>query len=149
MSFEQIVRETLSAIGAHDLSKAAAYTTDDLTVNDPALNLPHPLDKRAFFAQMNAILQAFPDWKYNVRAITAQNDQVIATVEAIATHTNPLQLLGMPSIPATGRRVCVPDQFIFTMKDDRIAAITVNSPANGGAAEMWRQLGITLPPPGE
>jgi predicted ester cyclase len=146
MTLEQIVRETLSAIEAHNLSNAGAYTADNLTVNDPTLKLSHPLDKRAFFSQMDAILQAFPDWKYNVRAMTTQNDQVIATVEATATHTNPLQLPGMPSIPATGKRISVPDQFIFTLKDNRITAITIDSPANGGAAEMLRQLGITLPP---
>ena len=146
MTIEQIVRHTLSAIDAHDLNKAAAYTADDLAVTDPTLNLPRPLDKNAFFAQMSAILQAFPDWKYNIIEVTTRNDQVTVTVEAVATNTNPLQLPGLPPIPATGKRVTVPDQFIFTVMDDIITAITINSPPNGGAAEMLRQLGITLPP---
>lgn len=94
---------------------------------------------------MKTILDAFPDWKYNIQSITSQNNQVTVTVEAVATHTRPLQLAGMP-IPATGKHVNVPDQFIFTVQDDRITAITINSPVNGGATEMLRQLGITLPP---
>lgn len=51
MNQEQIVRETLAAIEAHDLNKAASYAADNLTVNDPSLNLPRPLDKNAFFAK--------------------------------------------------------------------------------------------------
>jgi predicted ester cyclase len=141
MSPEQIVRQTLAALEAHDLTKAAAYASDDLAVSDPKLNLPHPLNKQAFFAQMEGILQAFPDWEYTLHAITTQNDQVTATVDAVATHTRPLKM-GAATIPPTGKRVVVPDEFIFTVKDNLITAITIHSPANGGAAEMLRQLGI-------
>ncbi|MEP7285528.1 MAG: nuclear transport factor 2 family protein [Chloroflexota bacterium] len=143
MSSEQIVRETLAAIEAHDLNKAAGYAADNLIVRDRTL--PNTLDKNTFFTQMGAILQAFPDWKYEIGELVSQNNQVTVTVRALATHSNPLQLPGLPPIAATGNHVNVPDKFIFTVTDDKISALVIDSPPHGGAAEMLRQLGITLP----
>lgn len=137
MTSEQIVRQTLAALDAHDVIQAAAYASEAVT--DPKLNLRHSLNKQVFFAQMEGILQAFPDWKYALHAITTQNNQV--TVDAIATHTRPLKV-GSATVPPTGKRVVVPDEFIFTVKDGLVTAITIHSPTNGGAAEMLRQLGI-------
>ena len=143
MNPEQIVRETLAAIEARDFDGFARFAADDFTIHDPTL--PRDLNRAAFVAQMTAILGAFPDWKYVIQSITTQDNQVTAVLCAVATHSAPLQLPGMPPIPATNKAVNVPDRFIFTIKDGKISRLTVDSPPNGGAAEMLRQLGITLP----
>lgn len=143
MSQEQVVRNTLDAINAHDLDKALTFTAGDLTVTDPTL--PQAMPRAAFFAQMAAILQAFPDWQYTIQSVTASGDLVTASVEVNATQTGPFQLPGMPALPPSGKRVTVLDRFVFTVHGDRIAAILVDSPRGGGAAEMLRQLGIGLP----
>ena len=139
MTPEEIVGATIAAIQVHDIKAAAAYTADSLTVNDP--NLPHAVGKQAFFAQMTTMLQAFPDWRYDIHNIATQGDRVSVELTALATHTAPLQLAGA-TLPPTGRRVQVPDLFIFTVKNDLIVSLDVDSPPHGGAPEMMRQLGL-------
>lgn len=139
----QIVSEVLNAIDAHDLRKAAARTADDCVVVDPSLS--HTVNKAAFFAQMDAILKAFPDWKYDLESLDANGKRVTVTVTAIATHTAPLKLAGMPAVPATGKRVSVPDRFVFTVENDQVTELKIDSPPNGGTAAMLAQLGIKAP----
>ncbi len=134
-----IVKATIAAIEAHDIAAASAYAADTLTVTDP--NLPRPVGKEFFFAQMAVMLAAFPDWRYDVHAITADGERVTVELTAIATHTAPLQMGGM-TLPPTGKQVNVPDRFIFTVQDERIVELQVDSPPDGGAPSMMRQLGL-------
>lgn len=99
------------------------------------------MGKEFFFAQMAVMLAAFPDWHYEVHAITAQGERVIVELTAIATHTAPLQMGGM-TLPPTGKRVSVPDRFIFTVQNEHIVELQVDSPPDGGAPAMMRQLGL-------
>jgi predicted ester cyclase len=140
----QIVSEVLNAIDAHDLRKASARTAEDLVVTDPTL--AGSLDKAAFFAQMDAILTAFPDWKYDLESLDAEGKRVTVSVVALATNTAPLKLPGMPVVPATGKHVSIPDRFVFTVENDHVTELKIDSPPNGGAAAMLSQLGITAPP---
>jgi len=144
---EQIVRETLATISVHDLDKAAAYFSDDLAVTDPVLKLSTPMDKARYIAQLNALFDAFPDWSYNVRATITQGDKVQVIVETSGTHSNPLQLPGLDPIPATAKSFAIVDQFVFTVTDNLVTAILIDSPPDGGMAEMHRQLGLTLGEP--
>jgi predicted ester cyclase len=144
---EQLVRETLAIISGHDLDKAAACFSDDLAVIDPVLKLSTPMDKARFLAQLNAFFQAFPDWSYDVRATITQGDKVQVIVETSGTHSNPLHLPGLDPIPATAKRFVITDQFVFTVTDNLVSAIVIESPPDGGLAEMHRQLGLTLGEP--
>ena len=139
----QIVSEVLNAIDAHDLRKASARTAENLVVIDRAL--PTTLDKAAFFSQMDAILKAFPDWKYDLESLEADGKHVVVNVTALATNTAPLKLPGLPAFPATGRHVSVPDRFVFTVENDRVTELKIDSPPNGGASAMLAQLGIQIP----
>lgn len=139
----QIVTEVLNAIDAHDLRKASARTAENVVVIDPTL--PRALDKATFFSQMDAILKAFPDWKYDLESLDADGKRVTVSVTALATNTAPLRLPGMPTIPATGKRVSVPDRFVFTVENDRVTELKIDSPSNGGAAAMLAQLGVQMP----
>jgi len=134
-----IVKATIAAIETHDIETAAGYASPDLTVTDP--NLPRPVGKDVFFGQMKVMLAAFPDWHYDVHAISALGDQVTVSLTAIATHTAPLQM-GAMTLPPTGKQISVPDKFIFTVKDNLITVLQVDSPPGGGAPSMMRQLGL-------
>ena len=138
----QIVCEVLNAIDAHDLDKAAHRVAESCIIHDTTM--PQALGKAAFFGQMRAILGAFPDWKYDLDSIEAEGSRVTVRVTALATHSAPLQLPGMPLISATRKRVSVPDRFVFTVENNQVTDLCVDSPANGGAAEMLSQLGVSL-----
>lgn len=141
----QIVAEVLNAIDAHDLRKASARTADDCVIVDPSLS--RTFNKAAFFDQMDAILKAFPDWKYDLESLDANGKRVTVNVTALATNTAPLKLPGMPVVAATGKHVSVPDRFVFTVENDQVTELRIDSPPNGGAAAMLSQLGVKTPLP--
>lgn len=138
----QIVCEVLNAIDAHDLDRAARRVAETCVVRDTSM--PQAFNKAAFLAQMRSILAAFPDWKYDLESIEAEGKQVTVSVTALATNSAPLQLAGRPAIAATGKRVSVPDKFVFTVSDDQVDSLTIDSPRNGGAAAMLAQLGTPV-----
>ncbi len=140
----QIVCEVLNSIDAHDLDKAARRFANSCVVRDTAQS--QTLGKSVFLDQMRAILAAFPDWKYDLQSIEAEGQEVTVQVTALATQSAPLHLGGQPSIPATGKRVSVPDCFVFTVVNHEITALRIESPKEGGAAAMLAQLGIALSP---
>ncbi len=141
----QIVCEVLNAIDAHDLNKAAKRIAEGCVVRDT--RLPRTLDKATFLEQMRAILAAFPDWKYDLDALDAEGETVTVNVIALATHSAPLRLPGQPAFPATNKHIRVPDHFIFTVRNELVTALKIDSPPDGGAAAMLSQLGMTLTPP--
>ena len=114
MNSEQIVRATIAAIEAHDLTEADRYIADDLQVSDPTL--PRALSKAEFLGQMTILLQAFGDWKYDIQTLTADGDQIAVVLKLRATQTAPLALPGLPPLPANGKTVEVPDNLSLRSK---------------------------------
>ncbi len=141
----QIVCEVLNAIDAHDLDRAAKRIAETCVVRDTAM--PQSFGKAAFIEQMRAILAAFPDWKYDLESLDADGEKVTVCVVALATNSAPLRLAGRPPIPATGKRVRVPDRFVFVVEHEQITGLNIDSPKDGGAAAMLAQLGVQLPTP--
>lgn len=135
----QIVVEVLNSIEAHNLDKAAHRFADTAVVEDTST--AQRLGKNDFIEQMRSIFAAFPDWHYDLDSIEAEGDEVKVQVTALATQTAPLKLANQ-TIPATGKHVSVPDQFVFTVIDNEIRSLKIESPKDGGAAAMLSQLGV-------
>src|SRR6266487_1963941 len=107
MSATEIVQDFSAALEAKDLDKAASYLSDDFMLRGPT---PQPVGKNEFIAIQGAFFQAFPDWSFNQSALQEQGDKVISTVQITGTHTAPLVMPGMPPIPATGKKVSLPQE---------------------------------------
>ncbi|HEY3291479.1 MAG TPA: nuclear transport factor 2 family protein [Anaerolineae bacterium] len=136
----EIVTATIAAIQAHDVTAASVYAADEFTVTDP--NLPRAVGKTFFFGQMAAMFAAFPDWHYDIHTMAAQGDCVTVELTVHATHTAPLQL-GGTALKPTGKQISIDDKFHFTVRENLIIALRVDSPPGGGAPAMMRQLGLT------
>lgn len=146
MSKVETVKTFSEALEARDFDKAAAYLTDDFVFAGP---VPQPIGKREFIAVQSAFENAFPDWSFNSHDEVEQDDQVTAAVQITGTHTRDLVLPmpGMPSIPATGKRVSLPEEHLtFTFKGDKIASLTSDNTPGGGVPGVLAQLGVPLPP---
>lgn len=146
MSKVETVKTFSEALEARDFDKAAAYLTDDFVFAGP---VPQPIGKREFIAVQSAFENAFPDWSFNSHDEVEQGDQVTAAVQITGTHTRDLVLPmpGMPSIPATGKRVSLPEEHLtFTFKGDKIASLTSDNTPGGGVPGVLAQLGVPLPP---
>jgi steroid delta-isomerase-like uncharacterized protein len=86
------------------------------------------------------LFKAFPDWKFEVLDIVADDEKAAVRWRASGTFTGPVKFEGMT---ANGARVESEGCDVLTIRDGRIASIYAYT--NG--AEMARQLGA-LPPTG-
>ncbi len=65
-----------------------------------------------------------------------------------AWEANDVQELlpGMPPVPATGKKVVLPEEkHEYTLKDGKLVRLVVESPPDGGVPGMLAQIGVTLP----
>jgi predicted ester cyclase len=143
MNPEQLIRESLAAFNARDENKAYTNFADDLVVNG---FMPQPIGLEEFKALNAANLAAFPDWHFDIKQIQTQGNKATATVQVGGTQNGPINLPGMPPIPASGKKVSVPDKFICTVgADSKLHQMDFDSPPGGGFAGVLKQLGIQIP----
>ena len=141
MSAEQIARDFITSM--NDVNAAEAYLTPDAVAAGGVL--PQPIPAKEAISLMSALNAAFPDLKFDIQSVTVDGD--VATVKTIWSGTNngDLNMLGMPSIPATGKQVSVKDTYIVTVQGDKVSRIEVNSPADGGIPAALGQIGVVAP----
>lgn len=146
MSKVDTARAFSEALEARDFNKAGSYLTDDFVFAGP---VPQPIGKQEFIAVQSAFEDAFPDWAFNSHDEVEQGDLVTAAVQITGTHSRDLVLPmpGMPPIPATGKRVSLPEEHLtFTFKGDKIASLTSDNTPGGGVPGILAQIGVPLPP---
>ena len=79
---------------------------------------------------------AFPDWRFNLQALIAKGDRIVAHMPYSGTHHQPIV-----GVPATDRSCVVHEIVIFRVASGKIAeAWEIYDDAG-----MWRQLGVTPP----
>jgi hypothetical protein len=143
MSIEQIAREVVSNMA--NAEKIKGMLTSDAMSSGGVL--PKPIPAAEALKVISGLTTAFPDLKFNVQRVTVNGNR--ATVDALwsGTNTGPLSLPipGMPTIPATGKKVSVKDSYIITVQGDKVSHFQVDSPADGGIPAAIAQLGVKVP----
>ena len=92
-----------------------------------------PAGTRAIALEWTA---AFPDWKFDLLGVVAEDNLVVAHMPYSGTFTNPIS-----GIAPTGRFARVDEMVIFRCADGKVAeAWEVYDEAG-----MWRQLGVAPP----
>ena len=148
MSVEQVVRDFLSNYELSGIESSIGYLADKMTLT--VVMPPLQGGRKEFVGLGTLIKEALPDFRWGVQSMNTQGNQTTVIMNWMATNTGVLHLgtmvPGAPDIPPTGRRVTVSDKFTFTVSDDKISALTVDSPSNGGLLSMFEQIGMPLPP---
>ena|SRR2546422_8769339 len=146
MSKIEIVKAFAGALETRNFEQAASYLSDDFVLYGP---FPQPISKQEFVAVQSAFQNAFQDWSFNSHNEVEEGEKVKSVVQITGTHTHDLVLPmpGMPPIPATGKKVSLPEEHMeFTFKGDKIASLASDNVAGGGAMGVLAQLGVPLPP---
>jgi predicted ester cyclase len=142
MSVEQVVRDFFASWST---GKVADHVTPDAMVSGGIL--PQAMPALEAFKIIAAVQAAMPDFKVAVEKVTTQGDQatVLGRISGTQTGALSLPMPGMPTVPATGKKVSAPDKFILTVKGDKVSQMHVDSPADGGIPAMLAQLGVKMP----
>jgi len=143
MSIEQVARDLVSNM--NNAEKMKTMVTVDAMASGGVL--PQPVPVMEAMKVVAGLTTAFPDLKFDIQQVTVKGNQ--ATVKALwgGTNTGPLSLPmpGMPTIPATGKRVSVKDIYIVTVQGDKVSHMQVESPPDGGIPGAMAQLGVKVP----
>lgn len=133
-------------IEAKDTASAAELLTDDFTFSGP---VPEPISGAEWLGMHDKLNAAFPDWKFNISDVHEHGDVVHITAQITGTHTGDLDLspMGMPTVPATGNAVQLPQEELdVAVVGDKIASISGEPVHGGGVMGILEQLGVELPP---
>lgn len=143
MSNIDIVKKGLKAWEENDEATLSPLVADDFQMRGP---VPQPIGKQEFLGLMHVIHAAMPDFAFNIASFEEDGDTVVARSYITATHTGTLVLPGMPPVPATGKKVSLPEEVqSYTMRDGKLHLLTTDARPDAGIPGMLAQLGV-LPP---
>jgi steroid delta-isomerase-like uncharacterized protein len=129
-----VVRSFVDAWNIRDFDRF-----DELMADDAVLHIGggtvscNPSGTRAIAAQWTT---AFPDWRFDLLALVAEGDRVVAHMPYSGTHR-----AAIVGVAPTDRRCTVDEIVIFRIADGKI----VEAWEVFDEAGMWRQLGAPAP----
>lgn len=141
----QLVEEMVTALQAGDLELAANTMADTFELVGL---MPKTLNKRQFLAVQSELLDAMPDFSYNLSALRNENDAVHGIIRISGTQTNDLALplFGLENILATGLAVSLPQTHVtYQIENDKVGRMNVEAAAGGGLSGLLQQVGAELP----
>jgi predicted ester cyclase len=144
MSNIDVFKSGLAAFEARDTKKVDGLIADDFQLTGP---MPQPLGKREFVSLQIALIDAMPDWKFNVSDIKEDGDKVTARAHISGTQTAPLNLpaLGIHSFAATGKHVQLPfEQLTVTIKNGKLSRLESDNVKGAGVAGVLAQIGAPM-----
>ena len=132
---KDIVRSFVAAWNDRDFDRFDTLMAEGATLAVGGGTVPcDPAGTRAIAKEWTT---AFPDWRFDLRALIADGDLVTAHMPYTGTFTNPLF-----GLTPTHRTATVDEMVIFRIAETKIAqAWEVYDEAS-----MWRQLAVTPPP---
>ncbi len=139
----EMVTRLLDAWNARDLDKFTGLLSEDIEWYDPAMPQPPARGRVAVRDFAEAILEAFPDFRYEVDGpiCTAADESRCAIVWRIsATHRHPLRPMGYAP---TGRRATFEGVDVLDIRDGKIIRIRTSFDPIFAAEQL---LGMRLRP---
>jgi steroid delta-isomerase-like uncharacterized protein len=126
-----VVRSFVEAWNTRDFDRFEQLMADDAVLHVGGGDLPcNPAGTRAI---AEAWTMAFPDWRFELLALLAEGDRVVAHMPYSGTHRG-----AIVGIEPTGKFCLVDEMVIFRIAGGKIAEAWEVFDEAG----MWRQLGV-------
>lgn len=145
MGPQEVVTAFYDALSTSGPEAAAAYLTDDLTIEQPGV----PVQGRDQWLAMQKMLRAgFPDVTVTFDVDSVERDVVRGRARATGTLSGELDLgpLGLGVVAATGQTVTVETPIDWTVSGEKLASATVAPEEGAGIQGLLAQLGLTSLP---
>lgn len=125
----EVLWRYMDGLKRHDVEQIGSTVAEDLAFITPS----KVLNKQQFLAMLQGLYAGFPDWHYDHDAPEFREDCIAVKWRQGGTHTGRLKLPGFKPVPATNRKVQIPEHYFFyKVSDDHILAIQPE-PVPGGA----------------
>lgn len=133
----------MEGLKTHDVDRIASTIADDLVF----VTATATLTRDQFLQMLRALYAGFPDWHYDHDEPEVQGEVIAVRWRQGGTHTGTFALAGMPSIPATGKKVAIPEHYFFyRVHGDRIVEIRPEIVPGGAPRGILEQIGMPVPP---
>ena len=143
MTNTEFVQAGMKAWENNDADALSPLVAEDFVMTGPT---PQPLGKADFIGFMHILLTALPDFAFNVSSFEEHGDTVVARSHITGTHKGTLAIPGLPPIPATGKKVALPEEVqTYTVKNGKLQSLVTDARPDAGVAGILAQLGIALP----
>jgi steroid delta-isomerase-like uncharacterized protein len=121
MSTDRTLRDTKSLVSEYIervWNRADALALNELCAPSYAYRLggQPPRDKAAMTEFLQAVHEAFPDWRVQVLSLIAQGNKVVAHWNGQVTHRGVFH-----GVPPTGKRITVSGINVYEIVDGKIA----------------------------
>jgi predicted ester cyclase len=117
-----------TACNEHRFAELGEFVAEDVVVNG------RPQGLAGYVAGLQAVVRAFPDYRWELRHLLVDGDVVAAHFEDTGTHRG--EWLG---VPATGRPVRTQEFAFYRWADDRIAEVWVTADDLGVLQQLQAQ----------
>ncbi len=143
MTNTELVQTGMKAWENNDADTLSPLVAEDFVMTGPT---PQPLGKADFIGFMHILLAALPDFAFNVSRFEENGDTVVAYSHITGTHKGTLAIPGLPPIPATGKKVELPQEVqTYTVKNGKLHSLATDARPDAGVAGILAQLGVALP----
>ena len=142
---EDIVQAFTSALETNNLTGAASYMSDDFLFSGWT---PLPLDKAGFLAVIQGLKSGIPGLLFNLQDVQVQHGTVTGTIRVTGYQSDSfiLPTLGLPPIPQMAGHIALQSEKIsYTLVNELISKVYVQSGLEGGIRGILRQLGTDAP----
>src|SRR5262249_1091530 len=109
MNPQELVHEVYTSLEKKQFDHALSLLSDDFVFSGAT---PVPLNKHQWVGVIQGMTAAMPDWSFGYMLVKANGGDVEGTVEITGTQSGELALPipGIPRVPATGKKVCLPKE---------------------------------------
>lgn len=146
MSHLDLAREVLHLCATGDTDALNQMVSEDFQFLGVA---SQPLRKQEFLEFIRSLHSAFPDFTFHETTASASGNTATIKHTITATHTGtlrPFKVPELPSIPATGKKITMPEGATTFMFKDGKAIQGLSEPGpNSGLPGILRQLDVQMP----
>lgn len=142
MKAQEIVKKAFADIENGTID--ASIYTDDMVFKGP---VPVPMNRDAYIGLLKNITTGLPDFNFHARDFTVRGDVVKVTIGITGTQTKTLPALmpGMSDVPATNKRIVLPEEHLSVkVRGDKISECVADAVPGGGVMGMLAQLGVQM-----
>lgn len=142
---QTITKQVLQEIENQDFTAARALLSDDFKFSGA---VPVSIGPDEWLGVHRALAAAMSDFSFRYQPTGGTDSQAEGTVQVGGTHNGTLSvpIPGIPTIPATGKKILNPVEHVrVTARNGKLTEYVVEHVENAGLLGIVSQMGATVP----
>ena len=142
--YETGVSSLCGGLKAQDVAAIGASLAEDVRFVTPVKTMANP----AILEFLAALYAGFPDWSYDHDEPVRRDEGSYSILwRQGGTHTERLAFPGFEAVPATGKKVVIPEQrFFYRVGPEGLTEIRPDPIPGGAPRGIFEQIGVEQPP---